>query len=565
MVNYYFGYIFIHLIIISVAKEVQSQGLNHLEKSDIVQAVRSVMTFFSKATSIGGKKAKLGKSDNVMDKARARKVFGSGGGVFTQFWKSVDDFDGSRENSSCLVVSCDYILRQCVKSLDKPYLIVSSIDLNEKDFSKELAKVLIEEQTRICVEIEGLSRQGSARLVSIIKLATDNFDDRVIIVLFGEQGNNMDIDYYSEKHFRHAVGSKCTDTAVLTGESSQFKLENECLKKELNSSRVNTSKLVREISDTKDKLAKSESKIDTVTKESDQIKNKLCNLESDLEIMKEKYTQKNKDVKASDDIISELTETMEDQAAKDQELLTQMRSENMKKIEDLRRQQELELQKLRVTVNEFDKSKITIEQSYTKVQTMEKERDEIKSKFLALHSDLSTEQKKCEQKCRDITELTKRNEDMMKKSEESEDLLAQLRSENLKEVEILKTKISMMEQSCSESDATNCQSSVVKQTQTEHVLISPSPLSMIKECIDKNRGGSRDSVDLAYRSVRDLKCNISFVPSSLGVLCEVKIVKGKNIMKYHGLLEFTGFGESEQESKVAAFSTFLSSVSTFIE
>ena len=37
----YFGYIFIHLIIISVAKEVQSQGLNHLEKSDIVQAVRN--------------------------------------------------------------------------------------------------------------------------------------------------------------------------------------------------------------------------------------------------------------------------------------------------------------------------------------------------------------------------------------------------------------------------------------------------------------------------------------------------------------------------------------------
>ena len=78
--------------------------------------------------------------------------------------------------------------------------------------------------------------------------------------------------------------------------------------------------------------------------------------------------------------------------------------------------------------------------------------------------------------------------------------------------------------------------------------------------MDQNRGHSRDSIDLVYRSVRDINCNISYVPSNSGVKCEVEIVKGKNIMKFPSLLKFSGMAQSDKESKLSAFSAFVSSV-----
>ena len=544
------------------------------------------MSFFSKASFVDKKEVKIGKSSILMDKARSRKVFAGasgGGGVFTKFWASVNNFGVTREVPSCLIVSCEYNLRQCVKCLDQPYLIVSSGDMNEKDFSKELAKVLLEDQSRICIEVEGLTREGSARLVKIIKMARELFDNRVLITLFGEPGMNADIEQYSEKHFKSdKVSSKSKDTERMpTGE---LNLENERLLNEIKASKDNTSKLVKtvvqlkssvtELSKTKDLLLRSESDLGASKKESYDLKNKLCTLQSNLDSVQVNYDQKLTDMKNSDEIISEITQTMEDQSSTNQELIVQMRTEYVKEIEDLEKKiskQEQELETFRTTVCELVETKTKLEQYQARVEATEKERDEVQRHNLALQHDLSTEQKTREIQGRDMQknsdelmkELAETKEDLKKKSENNDDLISKLRSDNLIELQYLKTKMTDLEnarESCLESDATKVLKVEVKQTQTDSVLISLTPLSIIKNCMDQNRGRSRDCVDLVYRSVRDIKCNISYVPSNSGVKCEVEIVKGKNIMNYHHLLKFSGMAQSDKESKLSAFSAFVSSV-----
>ena len=186
--------------IISVAKDCKKEGLQ-IDKSDISKSVSDVMNFFLKAKSTDGKKVVSRKSTNLAEKIRLRQCLGSGGGVYSKFWSSISQFDDRRTVKSCLIASCNFDVRQCVKSLDQPFLIISSSDLNEKDFGKELGRVLLEEKCTICVETDGLTRLGSTRIVSFLKLAVDLFDSRVRYIIFGEAGLNADIDKFSEKHF----------------------------------------------------------------------------------------------------------------------------------------------------------------------------------------------------------------------------------------------------------------------------------------------------------------------------------------------------------------------------
>ena len=97
------------------------------------------------------------------------------------------------------------------------------------------------------------------------------------------------------------------------------------------------------------------------------------------------------------------------------------------------------------------------------------------------------------------------------------------------------------------------------ETQTEVVEFTRSALSVIRDQLSKNID-SPSAVHQAYRSIKNLKCTEKYTKSVTGVHCELKIIRGNNILKIPELTHFKGEGMNELESKNAAFAKFVSSV-----
>ena len=102
-----------------------------------------------------------------------------------------------------------------------------------------------------------------------------------------------------------------------------------------------------------------------------------------------------------------------------------------------------------------------------------------------------------------------------------------------------------------------------KQIQTDRVILSPTPLSVIKSNLEKNMNEGMDATDRVYKSIRDLKCKLSYSKSENNIICRVDIAMGRNISQYPQLMHFAGEGHSEQVSKVRAFENFISSLYVF--
>ena len=102
-------------------------------------------------------------------------------------------------------------------------------------------------------------------------------------------------------------------------------------------------------------------------------------------------------------------------------------------------------------------------------------------------------------------------------------------------------------------------------TQTKPVVISPTPLTILKSNLDKNRMGAASVVQKVYQSIKELKCDIKYSSEESIVKCNVTILKGRNILSYPILTHFSGDGHSEQESLVDAFANFVLSVSNYQE
>ena len=474
-----------------MAKDCKKEGLKS-EKRDISKAVSDVMTFFHKAKSTDGKKSATRKSTNLAEKQRTKKFLVSRGGVYSKFWSSIGKFDGSRSNMSCLIASCNFEVRQCVKSLDQPFLLISSIDLNERDFGKELGRVLLEEQSTVCVETEGLTREGSARIVSFLKLGKDLFDSRVRFILFGEAGVNADIDDFSEKHF-----------------------------------------LLEDLSEFEEK--------GTIKCKLDKVKQVNRGESYECDVLKKEASELRKEVAATKEKLSQLEEKF-------------VKSVDYLKVTD---------EKLEATKSELN---VFGEQ----LENTEKERDNLKSENLVLKSDLAGVQENCDQKCSAIeknstevlAELSEVKKQSKLKLEKDQETISQLKVDRLKETGFLQNRITELElqvsklkESQSKSKNENLRE---QQTQTNKVVISPTPLATVKDNLKKN--GDFNPVEKVYRSVKELKCNMNFGESSSGWKCVVDIVRGKNISSYPSLCHFNGVGETKQDAKFAAFSTFVSSV-----
>ena len=175
--------------------------------------------------------------------------------------------------------------------------------------------------------------------------------------------------------------------------------------------------------------------------------------------------------------------------------------------------------------------------------------------------------KSSDDKCKenDILEklLLEQKKELKKMSEEHEKEIKQLNSKLLEEKEIDKKRIKELELrlTLANRESEDHKASVQDQgTQTDSVEISKTPLSALKDNLAKNKTQSSSAVDLVYRSIRDLKCLLSYRSVDVGFKCDVKITKGKHVMKCLDLINFSGHGKSHSEAKQAAFANFIDSV-----
>ena len=102
---------------------------------------------------------------------------------------------------------------------------------------------------------------------------------------------------------------------------------------------------------------------------------------------------------------------------------------------------------------------------------------------------------------------------------------------------------------------------------TDHQAASTRPsshlLSLLIDRIDSNRSKAVSAIDLAYLSIRSLKCSTSYTKTDI-TKCEVVIVKAKHsLLKYPNLLKFVGTGENESSAKLNAFENFFESLEKF--
>ena len=486
--------------------------MKSVEEEDIASSIANISKFFYNLECVNGEKAE-GKSSSVMDKPDKKRL-NSEIGVYPKFWKSVENYGLLHSEGRCTVLSCDEVnVRLCLKGLDHPFLVVSSNDFNSKDFKNQMGRILLESKASVCLVLDGLRKEGMSRLTTFLKSAVNLFDDRVNIIFFGERGEFTDVDDFSSKHF----------------EINDYNTE--MRKKVKNDSPRTTS-----IGDT------------VLQKEVD--KNKA--LKKHVDILK-----KDNAVLSSD--IGKKSEKLADHQVKLKQL-----EEDCTKLKEELKEKEVHLAQFRGDAEEAGMKNTDLVEEISTLQRKcveIKEAEDEKYRKVLLHSKKVTDE---------IYELKK---EFVNTSEKDQQIIKDLKKESENKQKIvndLKEKIeSQSTVSHSAPDDLSSSSPGVARylgisvgTQTNVVEYSKSPLSVIREQLSKN-SDSPSAVHQAYKSIKNLKCTEKYSKSISGVSCKLIILKGNNIVKYPGLTHFMGEGQSERESKIAAFANFVSSVFEF--
>ena len=484
-------------------------------KKEINKSISEVMNFFSLAKCVNRNKAD-GKSTNVMGKPSIKRGFG-GGGVYSKFWSSIREFEGKRLDGSCVIVGCDEVnISLCVKSVDQPFLLISANDLNSKDYCKQLGKVMLEPEATLCIGTEGLKKEGSIRLANLLKAASVLFDSRLRLIVFGQEGVRSDIDKYLETHFvmekLSELSKKVKLDEALESEFSQH------FRSELNEALERIKLMQSEEQLLKEQNLKLTSKLDAKADEMSDLKLEIEKLDRNLTDKKEELDRVKGELGRSRD---DLEVAMNDQNGMKTDIL-----DLKTKLKNLQNSSE---QKCKIAENQVEK--VTAELG------------ELKKDY----------KRNSESDCKLITELKFKTE---------EDNVNYEKKINELKLEVGELKKKNQAHPVPNLDGSTS-SSIDQQTQTKNVVISPTPLSVIKDSLDRNRSSTSSASDLVYKSIRDLKCAVSYVYSGANVRCEVEITRGKNILKYPQLTHFAGEGACELESKSAAFQNFILSVSGF--
>jgi myosin heavy subunit len=97
------------------------------------------------------------------------------------YWSDILYVKSSSDREGCVIVSiCDHHLSINLYKCD---LLITSEDLNQCNFHKQLGTCLLKDDCTIYIEISKLSIRGSERLVSILKNFRQLFDSRITVIL----------------------------------------------------------------------------------------------------------------------------------------------------------------------------------------------------------------------------------------------------------------------------------------------------------------------------------------------------------------------------------------------
>ena len=519
-----------------MALDCKKAGLK-VDTEEISKSVMNVSRFFLNAKCVGGKRAEGKSSSQIFNPGKKRTLTRR---VFSQFWTAVEQFVKEQLYEKSSIVSCSEVnASHCVKCLDQASLIISSDDWNSKDFKSQLGKALLEPQATLCVELAGLRKEGSTRLISFLTSVDALFDSRVRVVVFGEEGLYTDVDEFSQKHFEMEE----------IGESSKR------MKQELSSSDNFKNQL--QIESEKGKLLLkelNEVKSENLLLKEDQAKkiDEIFNLSLEIKRLDEKNSALEVNLSEDRDQIKICRAKIEDTDTKNEDLERENSALKEKMIHSQGTRDE-EIRKL------LSHSKKVTDELYE----MKREYKSTSERDLNVIEELKlqnlTEKEVLEERIRElvcakeaheksITELTSNITELKKKLDTNK---------SLEELVAVQTQTEGSEfQSSSSLSLTR--EPVTVATQTDGVISKP-PLSLICDELSKNES-SASAVHQVYKSIKNLKCKESYIKKDSVVNCQVVIVKGNHIMKFPNLTHFTGEGETEKLAKNAAFTNFVSSV-----
>ena len=487
------------LLYFSVSLDCKKAGLKSMEEQDIVSSIANVSNFFLNLKCVGGQKA-VGKSASALNQA-GKKRFNSEVGVFTKFWKAVEDYELLHSDGHCMVFSCDELnTKMCVRSLEHPFLVISADDLNCKDFKNQVGRTLLESKASVCVELEGLKREGMTRLVTFLKSAVKIFDSRIRIVVFGERGEFTDIDDFSRNYFEMKDFSQVSKKVKIDSLEVQQVDAKEALKRHV-------------------EILKKDKEV----------------LKSDMDRMREKIADYQVMVKQLEEESSNFKEELREKNVQ----LAQCKGDAIEGV---------------VKNKELVEERSMLQSKMAEV----KEAEDVKYRQILLHSKKVTDElfelkKELEN---DSEKNQKKIENLRKENDHQQDVIEEL---NKKLEAQSNVGLSASNLSSSSPVITHGLKVVTVETQTEVVEFAKSALSVLKEQLSKNID-SPSAVHQAYRSIKNLKCKEKFTKSVNGVYCELKIIGGNNILKFPDLTNFNAEGMSEKESKNAAFAKFVKSV-----
>ena len=175
--------------------------MHDIEKHQITNSVRKVMDFFGIAASVDGQTVTEVRSQNQIGKASGKRdVFGQKS--HSQLWRSVNNFEETRYAACAVIVGInDENVETSLKCIDRPFLLIPSNDLNSKNFTKQLGRIMLESSFIIIIRTGGLERSGSQRLLRFLKNIKDLFDSRVRVVLCVAEETDENITNYIEQMF----------------------------------------------------------------------------------------------------------------------------------------------------------------------------------------------------------------------------------------------------------------------------------------------------------------------------------------------------------------------------
>ena len=117
-------------------------------------------------------------------------------------WHELSEYSESRNQEKPLIATVNF---DATNLCDVPYLEVSSIDLDNNDFSDGFARILLEPESCIFFQSDNLSKDGLERLSMILADLVQMFDSRLSLFIQKQDEIPVLLAKYVEKDFNLGI------------------------------------------------------------------------------------------------------------------------------------------------------------------------------------------------------------------------------------------------------------------------------------------------------------------------------------------------------------------------